>query len=92
MNKVHTFIAFVVLCSSAAAQTNRIDIVRGDAPELAHFGTYTIGVRTTNMTIVETVDVVNTERGGENVIYNRDLPVEIWYPASLANGQEPGGS
>lgn len=92
MNKVHTLIAFVVLCSTAAAQTNRIDIVRGDAPELAQFGTYTIGVRTTNMTIVETVDVVNTERGGENVIYNRDLPVEIWYPASLANGQEPGGS
>ncbi len=92
MNKLITWIVSIVFCSTVVAQTNRIDTVRGDAPELAHFGEYTIGVRTTNMTIMDTVDVANTERGGDNVIYNRELPVEIWYPATLSSGQEPGGS
>ena len=92
MNRVIIWMASIVCCSTVAAQTNRIDTVRGDAPELAHFGEYIIGVRTTSMTIMETVDVANTERGGENVIYNRDLPVEVWYPATLANGQQSGGS
>lgn len=92
MKKMITAFALLSLCSGVYGQTNRIDTVRADAPELAQFGEYTIGVRTTNMTIVDSVDVVNTERGGENVIYNRDLPVEIWYPATLASGQEPGGT
>lgn len=35
-------------CASigAFAQSNRIDIIRHDAPELAHFGEHRIGVRT----------------------------------------------
>ena len=31
---------------NATAQSNRVDIIRHDAPELAQFGDYDIGVRT----------------------------------------------
>ena len=60
MKKMITAFALLSLCSGVYGQTNRIDTVRADAPELAQFGEYTIGVRTTNMTIVDSVDVVNT--------------------------------
>lgn len=83
--------AFSVFFSAALlAQTNRIDTVRGDAPELAQFGDYDIGVRALQMVAPGRVDVMNTSRGEDNVIYERPLNVEIWYPADL-NGQAPGG-
>ena len=74
---------------TVVAQSNRVDIVRGDAPELAYFGQYDIGVRSLKMMARDRIDVANTERGGDNVIYDRSLTVELWYPAHL-NGQAPG--
>ena len=73
------------------AQENRIDVVRADAPELAQFGDLDIGVRQLDLVARDRVDVVDTERGGENIIYDRFLTLEIWYPANL-DGQAPGGS
>lgn len=81
----------VLVSVSAVAQENRIDIVRADAPELASFGSYDIGVNTLEMVARDRIDVVDTERGGENIIYDRLLTVEIWYPADLGDA-EPGGS
>ena len=84
--------AFSVFISAALfAQVNRIDTVRGDAPELARFGGYDIGVRALQLVDPGRIDVINTPRGGDNVIYDRPLNVEIWYPANL-NGQVPGGT
>lgn len=77
---------------SVLAQSNRIDIVRHDAPELAHFGEYDIGVRTLEFTNPNQPDILNTVKGGETVYYDRRLTVEVWYPALLAQGQPPGGS
>lgn len=82
---------FVSTASGAVAQENRIDTVRHDAPELAIFGDYDIGVRTLQFVDPDRIDILNTERGGENAIYDRSLTVEVWYPAELAAGQEPGG-
>jgi len=79
------------LSINAFAQTNRIDIVRHDAPELAHFGAYDIGVRTLAFTDPDRPDVLNTPKGGETAYYDRKLTVEVWYPALLAAGQRPGG-
>ena len=85
-------IAGVLTMSTVAsfAQVNRIDVIRPDAPSLAAYGDYDIGVRT--LTLVDTgrVDVLNTPRGGEPVLYDRSLTVEVWYPAQL-NGQARGG-
>ena len=71
-------------------QNNRIDIIRHDAPELAHFGEYRIGVRTLEFTDSNRPDVLNTARNGETVLYDRSLMVEVWYPAQLAEHQQPG--
>lgn len=74
-----------------SAQENRIDVVRHDAPELAAFGGYDIGVRTLELTDPNRVDVLNTPRGEDSVYYDRNLVVEVWYPASLGGNQKPGG-
>ena len=73
------------------AQVNRIDIIRPDAPSLAAYGDYNIGVRTIVVTDSGRVDVLNTQRGSEVAIYDRSLTVEVWYPAQLASGQSRGG-
>jgi predicted dienelactone hydrolase len=81
----------IFVSASALAQTNRIDIVRHDAPELAQFGEYDIGVRTLEFTDPDRPDVLNTAKGGETAYYDRKLTVEVWYPALLAADQQPGG-
>ena len=79
------------IATTAFAQDNRIDIIRHDAPELASFGDYDIGVRTFVFTDPNRPDVLNTIERGETVSYNRSLTVEVWYPALLAPDQHPGG-
>ncbi len=85
----------LVLCalmfsSAVFAQVNRIDVVRPDAPELAAFGDYAIGVRTLEGVAPERVDILNTPRDGETAYYERRLTLEVWYPAALAEGETPG--
>lgn len=86
-------LAGMFLMSSVAshAQINRIDIIRPDAPALAEYGEYNVGVRTLTLVDEGRVDILNTERGGDVPIYDRSLTVEVWYPANLASGQERGG-
>jgi predicted dienelactone hydrolase len=78
------------LASAASAQANRIDIVRPDAPELAAFGPYDIGVRTLVVTDRGRPDILNARAGEPVPTYDRSLTVEVWYPATLAPGQMPG--
>ena len=77
--------------SMASSQSNRIDIISQDAPELAEFGEFDIGVSTIEISTSDAVDVLNTPHGGETAFYERKLTVEVWYPAYLAQGQ-PGGT
>jgi predicted dienelactone hydrolase len=81
-----------VICAAAlvAAQQNRIDIVTPSAPELAAFGTNAIGVRTIQLIDKNRPDILNTKEGGPTARYDRPLTLEVWYPAALAPGQEPG--
>jgi predicted alpha/beta-fold hydrolase len=71
---------------------NRIDQVRPDAPELAKFGTHNIGVRTLQLVDSGRPDILNARAGQETPRYDRQLTVEVWYPAQLANGQQAAGS
>ncbi len=88
-------LGFVILLlgitGNSMAQENRIDNIRPDAPELAAFGAYDIGVRTLEFVDADRIDILNTDRGGENAIYERSLTVEVWYPAQLAANQSAGG-
>jgi predicted dienelactone hydrolase len=73
------------------AQQNHVDTVTPAAPELAPYGKYTIGVRTIQVTDKNRPDILNTKEGGPTARYDRTLTVEVWYPATLAAGQKPGG-
>jgi predicted dienelactone hydrolase len=83
----------LLLCLTAvvSAQHNRIDIVTPSAPELAAYGANDIGVRTIQVTDKNRPDVLNTREGAPVVRYDRTLTLEVWYPATLAAGQKPGG-
>lgn len=87
--------ALVILVALAgsviAAQQNRIDIITPSAPELASYGPLTIGVRTIQVTDKNRPDILNTRPGGPIARYDRSLTLEVWYPAALAAGQQPGG-
>jgi len=83
-------LVFLGTCQ-AFAQQNRIDRVTPMAPELAAHGPLPVGVRTLTATDRNRVDVLNTAEGGPIARYDRTLTIEIWYPASLAPGQVPGG-
>ncbi len=75
--------------ATPAAAENRIDRIRPDAPELAPFGPYPIGVTTMTFTHADQLDVLNTTAEAQPR-YDRPLTVEIWYPA--APGTAAGGS
>ncbi|PUB18750.1 alpha/beta hydrolase family protein [Yoonia sediminilitoris] len=82
--------ALGLLAATAASAENRIDIVRPDAPELAHYGDHKIGVTTLQFTNRDQIDVVNTEAEGDIARYDRTLTVEVWYPAK--DSITPGGT
>lgn len=81
--------AAVLWTGIAAAQENRIDMIRPDAPELAAHGPQAIGVRTIELVNADQIDIVKVEPGSEHPRYDRPLTVEIWYPADTA---EQGGA
>lgn len=82
--------ALMALTALPAVAQNRIDVIRPDAPELAPYGDYTVGVQSMTFTNPDQVDVVNTAAEGEIARYDRPLTVEVWYPA--AEGTTPGGT
>ena len=91
---MHEMIGSLLIMSSVLnvnAQSNYINAIRHDAPELAHFGEFAIGVQTLTFTNPDQPDVLNTTSGKKTERYDRELVIEIWYPARLAEGQEPGG-
>jgi predicted dienelactone hydrolase len=87
---VCVFVSFLVVSVMAVAQENRIDVISSDAPILAKYGDYPVGVRTLVFTDSGRVDVLNTTEEDPPVVYDRSLTVEIWYPAHLREGEELG--
>ena len=65
---------------------NRIDTVRPDAPELAKHGPHRVGVRTIRATNPSQLDAVASiaaaAEGGGEIVYDRELTLEVWYPAA----------
>ena len=64
--------------------TNRIDLIRPDAPVLAALGAHPVGVRTLRLTHPAQADVMT------GTLKDRHLVVELWYPAEA--GTPAGGS
>ena len=90
MNTLRYAAAMIAVAATPVMAENRIDMVRPDAPELAQHGDHVIGVRTMTFTDAGRADVVNTPDDGDIPTYDREITVEVWYPA--AEGTEPGGS
>jgi predicted dienelactone hydrolase len=87
------FISILVLVSGIAttsgifAQDNRVDTIRPDAPTLAPYGSYSIGVTTLQFVNPGQLDIVKAKAGEAIPIYDRPLTVEVWYPAKAGTGQ-----
>ena len=71
---------------------SRIDTIRSDAPELAPYGGFAVGVKTVKLTNPQQLDIAKFKAGAPMPVYDRPLTVQVWYPAQLAAGQAPGGS
>jgi len=91
MRRVAVGLVLVLASAGLFAQQNRIDVVTPSAPELAAHGPLDIGVRTIQVTDKNRPDILNTKDGGPVARYDRTLTLEVWYPATLAAGQQPGG-
>ena len=91
MRRLIVLVLALLATVSVVAQQNRVDTVTPSAPELASYGTYDIGVRTIQVTDKNRPDILNTKEGGPTARYDRTLTLEVWYPATLAAGQKPGG-
>ena len=72
---------------SAQESTMFYSVPPADAPELAHRGTYSVGVRTIELHNPGQPDILNFDKAtGKAPLYDRPLKVEVWYPALLPNG------
>lgn len=86
MPRTTTF--FAAVCLATGVMANPIDTIRPDAPALAPYGPYAIGVRTETVTLPDSIDVLGID-GNDVPRYDRPLTLEIWYPAAI--GTEAGG-
>jgi predicted dienelactone hydrolase len=59
---------------------NPIDQTRPDAPELAKFGQYSIGVQTIALCHKNQLDVLSIDKDNQSPLYDRPLTLEVWYP------------
>lgn len=82
-------LAATLASTAPATAQNRIDLIRPDAPALAPYGPYPIGVQTLQFVNPGQIDILNTTAEAAP-LYDRPLTVEIWYPA--APGTPQGGS
>lgn len=81
----------IFIAPFSKAQTTDNQFIYGDAlpdaPELATRGDYKVGVRTVKFTNKNQPDILNVTKGVAPM-YDRELTVEIWYPAALKDGEK----
>lgn len=72
--------------SRFSVQDNRVDTIRPDAPELAPYGAFAVGMKTLSFVNPGQLDIVRAEAGKAIPTYDRRLVVEAWYPALAGTG------
>ena len=84
---MHLF-ALYLLTLNALAQTY-YSVPAVDAPELAAFGPHRVGVKTLELINPGQVDILKYNADSKSApTAGRHLKVEIWYPATLATGEQ----
>jgi hypothetical protein len=70
---------------AAVLAENRIDTIRPDAPILAAYGSHKVGVQQITLTNPNQIDILAIDPGTAKPdvwpMYDRNLEVEVWYPA-----------
>lgn len=84
-------VALVGLSGTVRAGDNHIDTIRSDAPELAQYGKFNIGVKTLKLVNPKQLDIVKAKAGDPIPTYDRPLTVEVWYPAKAVPNQANTG-
>lgn len=76
----------IALIAGGAAWANPIDTQLPNAPELAAYGEFSVGVRQLEMVNPDQIDILSidpaAEKPDEFPRYDRPLTVEMWYPAA----------
>ncbi len=84
---MHLF-ALYLLALNAIAQTY-FSVPAVDAPELAAFGPHSVGVKTIELVNPGQIDILKYNADSKSApTADRHLKVEIWYPATLATGEQ----
>jgi predicted dienelactone hydrolase len=85
IHRITVFCFIFAFVGFNAAAENRIGTQRPDAPELAAYGPYTIGVRTLEVVNPNQIDMLKLDSSLAEPAnlprYDRPLTIEIWYPA-----------
>ncbi|MFT5542294.1 MAG: putative dienelactone hydrolase [Glaciecola sp.] len=88
VNKIFLMVIAIALNMPVFAK-NRIDTQRPDAPTLAAYGKFDIGVQTLKIVHPEQIDIVKIDpakaKPDKLPTYDRPLTLEIWYPATPGN-------
>jgi predicted dienelactone hydrolase len=88
--KIYAIFTILLLFSSNDIFGQKTEFIYGDAlpdaPELAKRGIYKVGVKTLEFINKNQIDILNSKKDIE-VVYDRKLKVEVWYPANLSAGQ-----
>ncbi len=80
--------ALYLLALNTFAQTY-FSVPGADAPELAAFGPRAVGVRTIELVNPGQVDILKYNADSKSApMADRRLKVEVWYPATLATGEQ----
>jgi len=88
MKAVSTVVAMALaLMVNAAVAQEYFGDARPDAPELAARGPAAVGVRTLSAEHRDQLDVLRVTEQTPNPRTTRQLTLEVWYPAALANDQ-----
>ena len=78
-------LAFMSVSPMAYAE-NRIDTIRPNAPEMAAYGPFAIGVRTVDILHKDQIDILKIDPEAPKPetlpTYDRPLTLEVWYPAT----------
>lgn len=76
----------LAVVTGVSAQDNRVDTIRPDAPTLAPYGSFSIGIKTLNLVNPSQLDILKAKAGVSIPTYDRPLTVELWYPAMEGTG------
>jgi predicted dienelactone hydrolase len=81
--------AALAVSGAVSQQPEYFSVPAIDAPELAHRGPHTVGVRTIDLVNPGQVDILKFDKeAGKAPSYDRPLKIEIWYPGVVPAGAQ----